>query len=297
MALQLQCLRGLHILYLNIKAVISVIWNFSVLIVFFWLISKNTSGLCNCSEIYYTESLNEGCKLKVIISPSSLPLIVGVSSIFYLPILNPFCNILLPLAFAQWVLWSEHDCEFNLELLRELLPGECFVVVAFSLETSKQQQWEGTDRSHRLSSVLGKVKLSYDQHKGLYVLTFQGWLLIRFISYREFRGGRTENWRCGKWMLRMGQKCFLKVGLIWTFSNFLLLLEIELVVYSEKLAVIEGEAHSSGKHCKILRKKRKITLCLSSWWSAFCEQCGSCLEVVVSCFDKRDKILSYQFVS
>lgn len=62
-------------------------------------------------------------------------------------------------------------------------------------------------------------------------------------------------------MLRMGQRCFLKGGLIGTFSNFLLLLKIELVVCSEKLAVIEGEARSSGKHCKeILRKKRKITV-------------------------------------
>lgn len=63
-------------------------------------------------------------------------------------------------------------------------------------------------------------------------------------------------------MLRMGQRCFLKGGFIGTFSNFLLLLKIELVVCSQKLAVIEGEAHSSGKHCReILGKKRKITLC------------------------------------
>lgn len=44
--------------------------------------------------------MNKGCKLKVIISPSSLPLIVNIRSIFNLPILNPFWNILLPLAFA-----------------------------------------------------------------------------------------------------------------------------------------------------------------------------------------------------
>lgn len=60
-------------------------------------------------------------------------------------------------------------------------------MVAFSVETSKQQQPEGTVRSHRSSSVVGKVKLSYNQYKELYVLTFPGWLLIRPISCGEFR--------------------------------------------------------------------------------------------------------------
>lgn len=188
MTSQLQCLRGLHILYLNIKAVISVIGNFLVLIVFFWQISKNTSGLRSCSEIYYTKYAWRRVANWRWLSPPPLSLQVVVWSIFRLLILNPFCNILLPLAFAQWVLRSEHDCEFNVELLRELLPRECFVVVAFSLETNKRQQWEGTVRSHRsLSSVVGKVKLSYNQYKGLYFLTFQGCLLIWPISYGEFR--------------------------------------------------------------------------------------------------------------
>lgn len=183
------------------------------------------------------------------------PNLLIIWSIFYLPILNPFRNILLPLAFAQSVSWSEHNCEFNMEHLRKLLPCECFVVVAFSLETSYQHQW---GRAPVSQIVVGKLKLSYRQCGELYFWPSKNDCLSGLFHLGTL--GRTKRKvKMQKMHVESGEDPFVES---WCNTGIQKLLEN----WTCGLFWKTPRVWWRGKDCReMFRENRKTTLYLSSW--------------------------------